>query len=285
MLRHTFCHIPGVGGRTERQLWSAGLLTWADVLDQEKPRRSGLARRLPAELLAESVAQHAGGNLRWFADRLPAAESWRLFTDFRSRCAYLDIETTGLEGHDRVTTVCLYDGRTIRTYVQGRNLEDFVRDVEPYRLLITYNGKLFDVPFLRRCLGCRLEQAHIDLRYVLAGLGIRGGLKKCERQLGVARPGLEDVDGVVAVMLWNDFQRRNNPLALQSLLAYNVADTVNLETLMVHACNRKLDELSETPFAAGYRLALPDKPANPYQADAATVRRVLSENAWTPPRW
>jgi uncharacterized protein len=103
--------------------------------------------------------------------------------------------------------------------------------------------------------------------------------------MGVARPGLEDVDGVVAVMLWNDFKKRKNPQALESLLAYNVADTVNLETLMVHAYNRKLAELSEVPFAAGYRLALPVTPANPFRADPATVRRVLSENPWVCPRW
>jgi uncharacterized protein YprB with RNaseH-like and TPR domain len=60
-----------------------------------------------------------------------------------------------------VTTVALYDGHSIRTYVRGRNLREFVHDVQTYRLLITYNGKSFDMPVLRRCLGCRLDQAHI----------------------------------------------------------------------------------------------------------------------------
>ena len=132
---------------------------------------------------------------------MPAAESWRLFGDFRGDCAYLDIETTGMESFDQITTIALYDGRTIRTYVQGRNLMDFIQDVSAYQVLITYNGKSFDVPFLTRCLHCRLDQAHIDLRHVLASLGVRGGLKSCERQLGLARPGLEDVDGYVAVLL------------------------------------------------------------------------------------
>ena len=123
MLRHTFCHIPGIGEKTERQLWSAGLTTWDAVLDQENRRRSGPARRLPADLLRESAEHHAGRNPGWFADRLPPAECWRLFADFRDRCAYLDIETTGMEYYDQITTITLYDGRSIRTYVQGRNLE------------------------------------------------------------------------------------------------------------------------------------------------------------------
>jgi 1-aminocyclopropane-1-carboxylate deaminase/D-cysteine desulfhydrase-like pyridoxal-dependent ACC family enzyme len=32
---------------------------------------------------------------------------------------------------------------------------------------------------------CRLDQAHIDLRHTLAALGLRGGLKACERQVGL----------------------------------------------------------------------------------------------------
>jgi uncharacterized protein YprB with RNaseH-like and TPR domain len=280
MLRHTFCHIPGIGGKTERQLWTAGLTTWEAVLEKEHARRPAISRRLPADVLRESVAQHASPNPAWFAERLPSAESWRLYSDFRAGVAYLDIETTGLESYDQVTTIALYDGRTVRTYVAGRNLSDFTRDVAAYQVLVTYNGKSFDIPFLRRCLGCKLDQAHIDIRYVLASLGIRGGLKGCERQMGLARPGLEDVDGFVATLLWSDFKKRNNPRALESLLAYNVQDTVNLETLMVGAFNRKLEELKEVPFAAGYRLAMPAPPANPFRPDQETVRRILRENPW-----
>src|SRR5262249_50761743 len=123
-----------------------------------------------------------------FADLLPGKEAWRLYRDFRTGCAFLDIETTGLGGPgDHVTTVALYDGLTLRTYVHGRNLHDFARDVAAYRLLVTYNGKTFDLPFLERAMGLRLTQAHIDLRYVLKALGVGGGLKECERLLGVER--------------------------------------------------------------------------------------------------
>jgi uncharacterized protein YprB with RNaseH-like and TPR domain len=284
MLRHTFCHLPGIGAKTEQRLWAAGLTTWSAVLDRERPSHGAAARRLPAELLRESGERYARHDLAWFAERLPPAQSWRLFGDFHDRCAYLDIETTGMGPADHVTTIALYDGRTIRTYVHGQNLADFARDVQDYRLLVTYNGKSFDVPFLSRALGCRLSQAHIDLRHVLASLGVRGGLKSCERQLGLVRPGLEDVDGLVAVLLWHDFKKRKNARALESLLAYNVQDTVNLEALMIHAYNRKLAELVEAPFAASYRLPMPVVPANPFRPDADTVRQVLRAGPWFLPR-
>src|SRR5260370_17854364 len=105
----------------------------------------------------------------------------------------------------------------------------FARHVPAVRLFATYNGKSFDLPMLRRCLRCRFDQGHIDLRHVLAGLGLTGGLKGVERKVGIARPGLEDVDGAVAVLLWHDYQWARDERALQTLLPYNVQDAVNLQ--------------------------------------------------------
>jgi uncharacterized protein YprB with RNaseH-like and TPR domain len=276
MLRHTFCHLPGVGARTERRLWEAGYTSWEAVL-AAAPSRPAPPGRLPHAPLRDSLAHYRGRNPAWFDQRLPAAQSWRLYHDFRDSCAFLDIETTGMPGWGHITTIALYDGRSIRHYVHGVNLVDFVRDVADYRLLVTYNGKCFDVPFLERTFGTRLAQAHIDLRHVLRALGLQGGLKSCERQVGLHRPGMEDVDGYVAVLLWHHFQSRRDPRALESLLAYNIQDAVNLETLMIHAHNRHLAALAP-PFAADYRLEVPAAPANPFRVDAALVRRLLAEN-------
>jgi uncharacterized protein YprB with RNaseH-like and TPR domain len=284
MLRHTFCHLPGVGEKTEQRLWAAGLLTWDAVLERE-PDRVAAARRLPASILRESVAHHSGRNAAWFGERLSAAQSWRLFSDFRDSCAYLDIETTGMGYGDHITTIAVYDGRSIRTYVHGQNLADFARDVQAYRLLVTYNGKSFDLPVLRRCLRCDFPQAHIDLRHLLAGLDLRGGLKNVERQLGLHRPGMEEIDGFVAVLLWREFRRRQDPKALETLLAYNVQDAVNLETLLVHAHNRKLAGLASVPFAAGYRLPAPAVPVNPFRPDPETVRRILRDHPFPSSFW
>ncbi len=279
MLRHTFCHLPRVGEKTEGLLWAAGLATWDDALNPDRLRTAPLARRLPAAELRAS-AEHLGrANPDWFARRLPPAQVWRLFGEFRAACAYLDIETTGMSAYDDVTAIALYDGRSVRTYVRGQNLADFQRDIQAYRLLVTYNGRSFDLPFLERSMGWALGQAHIDLRHVLKSLGISGGLKRCERQLGLARPGLEDLDGYAAVLLWSEYQRLRDARALETLLAYNVQDTVNLEMLMVEAYNRKLAGLGPA-WAASYHLPMPRPAANPYQADPDMVRRVVGNNPW-----
>lgn len=270
MLQNTFCHIRGIGPRLERHLWRSGVASWqATRGDLPLPPHKAEPVRRGVE---ESIEHLAARDAAWFAERLPAAEAWRMFAEFRDSVAYLDIETTGMGGpDDYITTICLYDGQRLRHYVQGDNLFDFRDDIGAYRLLVTYNGKCFDLPFLRSYFGLPMRQAHIDLRYPLASLGYRGGLKGCERQLGLDRGGLADVDGFFATLLWWDFQNNGNERALETLLAYNALDVVNLATLAALAHNLKV---ANTPFAASHQLVVPTPPPLPFEPDAATVGRI-----------
>jgi uncharacterized protein YprB with RNaseH-like and TPR domain len=218
---------------------------------------------------------------RFFEELLPADQHWRMFRDFRGTLAYLDIETTGM-GHDLdyITTIALYDGSSIFTYVQGDNLDQFKRDILKYKVIVTYNGKCFDVPFIRNYFRIPMNHAHIDLRYVLKSLGYSGGLKGCEKRLGLDREELDGVDGFFAVLLWNDYLRNGNGKSLETLLAYNIEDVVNLETLMVMAYNMKL---KETPFSRSHTLPLPPQPAVPFAADMETIKRI--KEYWAPSEW
>ena len=279
MPRKTFCHVPGVGLKAEQRLWAAGAVSW-DALDAAGAALSVRRRDRLACHLEESHRQLAGNNPAFFAETLPSGEHWRLYPEFREWVAYLDIETTGLGGpRDHITTIALYDGRTIRHYVHGQNLDRFAHDIQDYRLLVTYNGKCFDLPFLRAAFGIPLAQPHIDPRYLLASLGYKGGLKGCERRLGLDRGDLANVDGFFAVVLWHDYQRSRNLEALHTLLAYNIRDVVNLEPLLVKAYNLKA---ARTPFGPGVALRLPDPPIEPFRAHAPTMNRLLKHNASAP---
>jgi uncharacterized protein YprB with RNaseH-like and TPR domain len=278
MLRSTFCHVDGIGSVTERRIWESGCHTWEAALDgRSLPVSASRRDRLLREVEA-SGAELAAGNARYFGRALPASEHWRLFREFGGSAAYIDIETTGLGGPgDHVTTIAMYDGRLIRHYVYRENLADFARDIAHYPLIVTFNGRSFDVPFLRHFLGVHLDQAHIDLRFVLAGLGYRGGLKNCERQFGLDRKDLADVDGYFAVLLWRDYERNGDTRALETLLAYNILDVVNLAALMPRAYNLKMRRL---PLVAGQDLPLPDLPELPFRPDADTIQRIRREHAW-----
>lgn len=273
MLTSTFCHIPGVGEVTERNLWAAGVLSWQAAALQATQRPARAFRASWTSHIQESIRNHEMRNVAYFADALPSNQQWRLYRDFQDSCAFVDIETTGLYASDEITTAVLYDGRSIRYYVNGHNLQQFPKDLQDYALLVTYNGKTFDAPFIERFFGIRLSQGHIDVMYPLRSLRITGGLKGCERQLGITRPGLEDVDGFAAVLLWREY-RNGNTKALETLLAYNIQDALSLHTLMVHTHNAKV---KATPFAHSHALPFPSLPESPFKADDDTVKRVVGQ--------
>jgi uncharacterized protein len=272
MLRNTFVHIPGIGAVTERRLWAAGLLDWHQAGSAgscDIPARSLM--RIAAAM-AESCEHLDKNNPAYFVDHLPAAEHWRFFPQFRKTTAFIDIETTGMDMFgSEITTIALYDGESIKYYVQGQNLDAFMDDIETYNVIVTYNGKTFDVPFIEKYFGIRMNHAHIDLRYVLKSLGYGGGLKRCEKALGLDRGDLDGVDGFFAVLLWQEYAQTGSTQALETLLAYNIEDVVNLETLMVTAYNMKL---KDTPFSRTHALPLPRIPDIPFKPDRTTLERI-----------
>jgi len=272
MLTHSFQHIPGIAAKTERQLWEAGVPDW-DGFFKAGPMGLSPHRRESIKAHIEASRRHlAANNPTFFLALLPPDRPRRIFPEFRASMAYLDIETTGLSHWDsEITTIALYDGATIRYYVQGRNLEDFRHDIKAYSILVTYNGKTFDIPFIEGYFKTRLTHGHIDLRYVLKSLGYGGGLKSCEKALGLDRGDLDGVDGYFAVLLWRDYRRNRNEKALETLLAYNIEDVVNLETLMVLAYNMKMEQM---PFSNRRPLPLPRCPEIPFKADPATLARI-----------
>lgn len=276
MLKNTFCHIPGIGIKSESVLWSQGILCWDDVMKIPVAEFSGTKYYLLRYRVIESTDHLADGNPNYFADLLPATETWRLFGEFRHSVAYLDIETDGLPApYGSITTIAMYDGKEVFYYVKNRNLEDFVHDIGRYKVVVTYNGKCFDIPVIENQFRIKMKHAHIDLRYILKSLGYTGGLKGCEKKMGIQRKELDGVDGYFAVLLWRDFLRNRNPMALQTLLSYNVLDAANLETLMIAAYNLKL---KDTPFAATHHLELPPPVRNPFDPDPETITRIMGEN-------
>jgi uncharacterized protein YprB with RNaseH-like and TPR domain len=255
MLRNTFIHLPGVGAQRERALWQRGILDWDSFLaaaaEGHLPER---VYKSAVPLVRQSVEAVVGGDAAFFHGRLPSREMWRLYPEFAEGALFLDIETTGLSpAYNEVTVIGALGGGRLALFVGGVNLDQFPAYVAGFPLLVTFNGSQFDVPFLRAHFPqARLDQAHIDLRFVLASLGYRGGLKAVERSLGLARDAtIEGVDGFEAVWLWHRW-RRGDRKALRKLLLYNLTDVVNLVELVETAIGLKYPQLAfPGPTAAG----------------------------------
>ena len=284
MLTNSFIHIQSIGAITEQRLWESGIRDWASINNEVSiPLSAGRKYHLDKGI-AESLEQFQRYNPSYFSKLLPANQCWRLFPEFRESTVYLDIETTGLDRYfNDITTIALYDGQSIKTYARGQNLEDFIEDMQQYKVIVSYNGKSFDIPFIEHYFNIRFDHAHIDLRYILHSLGFMGGLKGCERQLGMGRGDLKDIDGFFAVLLWDEYQRSGDQKALDTLLAYNIQDTVTLENLMVTAYNLKL---RQTPFYETHMIADSPPQVNPYSTDLATVDRIKnSPQYWQSQQW
>lgn len=277
MMKNTFCHVPGITAVREQKLWDSGCHSWDSLIQTDfaqKLKRSGSV----SSHIEQSLEHIEKDDPVYFAEKLPSSLHWRLFPNFRHSVAYLDIETTGLERSDIITTIALYDGKSIFHYVQGENLNDFKTDINKYKLLVTYNGKSFDVPFIERYFKIKVNQPNIDLRYILHSLGYSGGLKGCEKKLGINRKDLAELDGYAAVLLWHDYKKNKNQKALETLLAYNILDVLNLETLLVKAYNEKIS--STTPFSISHKLPEPLHPKNPFEPDKKTINRILAMRSY-----
>jgi uncharacterized protein YprB with RNaseH-like and TPR domain len=284
MLQNTFIHIQGIGAVTEQKLWDLGINNWDLFTDDISIPLSGKRKYLLQKGINESRQHLFQNNPVYFSKCLPTNQSWRFFPEFRDSTIYLDIETTGLDRHyQSITTIAIYNGHEIKTYVNGQNLEDFIEDIQNYKVIISYNGKSFDIPFIESFFNITLNHAQIDLRYILHSLGFRGGLKRVERQLGNDRGDLRDVDGFFAVLLWDEYQKSGDQKALDTLLAYNVQDTITLEKLIVTAYNLKL---RQTPFYDSHLIAETTPPANPFRADLATIDGIKGGSQfWTSGQW
>jgi len=250
VLRSTFLHLSGIGPVGEAQLWRAGIDDWSAL--RSRADRLGLAgpaaRRLEAEIdrSEQALAERDAG---WFARRLLDREHWRVHPAFHDRTAFLDIETTGLSPYGGiVTVVAVHGGGATRSFVAGDTLEELPAYLRRFGVLVTFNGRQFDVPFLEATFPqLQAPPLHIDLRFLLYRLGHAGGLKRIEHRLGLGdRTGVEGVDGLEAVRLWQEW-RRGNAAALDRLVRYNRADTVNLEPLLDFAATELARRLRPTP--------------------------------------
>lgn len=145
--------------------------------------------------------------------------------------AYLDIETTF---DNSISVVGIHIPGRKMVQLTGLQVTDILiaRALEGVRTVVTFNGTSFDLPFINRVTGLDVRDlaAHRDLLHTCRKRGLKGGLKRVEVLLGIARTS-DVVDGRLAPRLWQKYENYGDMEALRALLAYNREDCVNLEVL------------------------------------------------------
>lgn len=144
------------------------------------------------------------------------------------RTTFLDVETDGLGPAAQVTTVVACRPGRIRAYIRGMDLERLPQDLRSAPLLVTYNGRRFDLPVLRRQRLLPPQILHLDLCTVLHAWGYYGGLKAVVRRLELAPTAGGAATGADAPTLWNRFAAQADGAALAELLRYNARDAAVL---------------------------------------------------------
>jgi hypothetical protein len=245
-LNSTFIHLPGIGGHRERELWRKGILDWNRFLEAASNGiLSPETYRSAVTGVRESLRAVERRDLSFFTASLPECEHWRLYPEFGDDTLFLDIETTGIGiENNSVTLVATFSNGSLSLFVAGVNLSDFPSHIAQYPLLVTFNGSHFDLPFLRTYFPeAQLDKAHIDLRYLLASLGYKGGLKAVERAIGLHRdPPVRGVTGQDAPKLWQQY-RLGDDAAFEILALYNLTDAVHLAQLLKFAIREKARKL------------------------------------------
>lgn len=278
-LFNSFTFVKGIGVKAEVTLRELGICCWNDVIKEQRPELfpkqkwyalwNGVNSAIEA-LKTLDISQ--------LTNLIPKVQHWKMIPNFIDRIAYLDIETTGLSPrYSHITTIAVYDGTKVHDFIRGDNLKEFPAFISKFPAITTFYGKSFDIPFIKHEMGIDFNQIHFDVCFLLKRLKISGGLKKIERRFGISRGALGDLDGYTAVVLWKKFKQTRKKEYLDTLLAYNNEDVINLEFLFYKAYNLLIER--EQTFSPP--LKFPKKEIkNPFQANKRVIREVLGRRAY-----
>ncbi len=234
MIRQSFIFLDNVRKRKEKRIWEQGIGGWNEFLGRHVKGISSLQKEKHDRLIRLARINLDYENASFFNDVLPKGEMWRIYPEFRGNAAFLDIETSGWD----ITVVGIFDGYSVKHFVKGFNLtrENVLREIYRHKVLLTFNGRSFDIPILNRYFRDDIKVAHIELRHVCSKIGLNGGLKSIERQLGIKRA--EEVQSMLgneAVYCWEMWRHTRQRKYLDLLVQYNAEDVLNLLPLAEHS--------------------------------------------------
>jgi uncharacterized protein YprB with RNaseH-like and TPR domain/predicted nuclease with RNAse H fold/dephospho-CoA kinase len=252
VLERTFLHLPGISEKRERKLWTQGVTSLLQLREASRPQLDLFSETPTDDLLERTLLALDENDLAFFSTMLPRREHYRIALTYPSEILYLDIETTGLSRYyDTITLVGWSDHRGYSYWVRGESPQALLSAISNANILVTFNGTLFDLPFIRKEFPEWLPPlVHIDLRFLAQRVGLRGGQKKIETILGLTRgKGARSLKSSDAPVLWQRFVW-GDIVSGNLLLSYNLADVQGLAYLLAH-CSRALLDSSQvlTPSA------------------------------------
>jgi uncharacterized protein len=215
------------------------------------------------------------------------------------RAVFLDTETTGLAGGAGTAAFLIgvgwVDGDrfVVRQYFmrdyheEAALLRGLAEELARFDRLVTFNGKMFDVPLLdsryrlNRGRFPLSEAPHLDLLHPARRLW-KARLESCRLQslevglMGLRRHG--DIPGEEIPQVYFDWVRRRDARMLARVFEHNRQDIVSLAALAVLACRWVEEGRAEDPRDV-FSLARVLERARLYDRSEAEYRRALDKGA------
>ena len=248
MITNTFIFLERIGNNLEKNIWKNGIYDWDSFLKRSKIKGLSRHRKLyyDRKILNARKALY-NFDSSYFLDLLPQSEMWRLYDFFKEDAIFLDIETTGLgKDFDDITVIGLYDGLNTKIMIKGMNLDfnELKKELQKYKLIVTFNGASFDLPFIEKIYPGLLPRIpNFDVRSITNKLGLRGGLKNIEKALAIKRSRIvEKFHGGDALTLWKMYRVTGDEYYLNLLIEYNEYDIINLK-IVAEQCVKKMKKI------------------------------------------
>ncbi len=225
ILFSSFLQISGISRKKEANLWASGI----DTL--EKLQISNKCQQSLFDETDDEISQciHALENEdpSIFLEKLEAKDYFRIAYSFPDQVMFLDIETTGLSTrYHYVTMVGWMINGKYDYWLQGSSPEKLIHAVNSAKMLITYNGILFDCKFLDHALNTKTfsSKPNLDLMHLCRRFQLTGGQKLIEEYVGFSRPAeLKTANGKEAIAQWYEFLFENDN-SIDDLISYNYYD-------------------------------------------------------------
>lgn len=250
MLKNTFQHLDGWGTLKEREMWNSKIFTWDDYFMKMGGNQLNLFVGSPKDLLEESRIKLDKRDGKYFAEKLPASAYYRIAHSMPEKTIFVDIETTGLSRYYNKITIIgwsIMDKYSVCLPGDKNGEMKLFDDFSNAECIITFNGSLFDIPFIKSTYpSLKIPKCHIDLRFFCRRVGLSGGQKVVEKQLGFKRPeSLIDVDGFEATILWHHYKNGEKD-SLKTLIEYNAQDIYGMKYVFEKATDLLISSEDES---------------------------------------
>jgi len=228
-LKSTFFHLKKFNKEKEEQLWNGGVTT---IEELEKTYSENLLFEDINNKYIESIRAIENKNIKYFKKKITPDEYYRIAYSFYNDVIFLDIETTGLSREYCYITMIgwIYRGK-YKYFIKGNDISELKSDLESAKIIITFNGAIFDLPFIKHEYpGLNIPLLHIDLRFFAKRYNYTGGQKNIEEILKFRRKN-KSINGKEAVVLWYKYLK-NDTNSLKLLIQYNYYDVLGMTYIL-----------------------------------------------------